>query len=257
MSTDEHPRVHRRYADVESAYTSGNYTEALNQGLALLQDLQDPASKPLRMRLLLLLGHTWLYGLGDLDSAAVAYGQVAEDNEEEALQEIALDGLSRTTPTWTAQDNTQANVAITPETIAGATEPAGRHQAPATRQVTGSEQPGPASPWTTSEPRAQRSEPRRSVSTADNDPAAPWLPAATITDGAGRTATSQAAMREAIPEGTATTDTPVETAESEPRIATRTIQELTEETVVIPSTLSFSPEEEQELAKGLLLVVLN
>lgn len=225
MSTDESSKVRKRYAAVESAYTSGNYTESLNQGLALLQDLQDPASKPLRMRLLLLLGHTWLYGLGDLDSAAVAYGQVAEDNEEQALQAIALDGLNRTTPARTAKDETQAAAEAQPKTMARAADPMVVDPAPTTPQAAGSDQPGPASPWTTSEPAAELIDSQRSITALTNQAAAPWLPA--------------------------------ETAAWDPGVTTSTAPEMKQGTVVTPSTLSFSPEEEQELAKGLLLVVLN
>lgn len=307
----------RRYADVESAYTNGDFAEALNLGLGLLQDLQGPDNQPLRMRLLLLLAHTWLYGLGDQDSAAVAYRQVAEESDEQVLADIAAEGLSRSSAGPTKQTDapvrttdattatkTAASVIATPSTPSGLAPDARDHQRRETlttgaTATTGSP-PLITSPIDRPEPKPDPFPPGMSASPANDGAAAPWLNefgarGARTTSGTGDRpmaanlapfqqplSANTSPRSELSPEpsfetspgsepkasghpGTNQATTigeaaaPEQEASAQPPQGRRSADtvEVKAETVVIASTLSFSPEEEQELAKGLLLVVIS
>lgn len=324
MSTVEISLARRRYADVEAAYTSGQYAQALNEGLSLLQDLEDPANKPLKMRLLLLLAHTWLYGLGDQDSAAVAYRQVAEESEEGPLQEIATEGLRRSNaavqpgPTPGEQE-----IAANPEPLnAGRTSSV--RQKPASNPFSAPSNPeqgivSAAAPWLSDlnarndriasnrsdGMRAEALAPFQQPSTqaASIGPLAGRPPgrdqgttrmrrpnvAITQTGGATRTPEATRASETpftaklsvssgspvtvnpkasagswAVPDATtgAGTETRAGQSDAEGQASTaegsqRRGGPTATEPVIVQSTISFSAEEEQELAKGLLLVVLG
>lgn len=87
--------LQKRYAAIELAYSDQNWeqSESLNQ--ALLAELPDTPGDPLRQRLLLLLGHTRLYGKGDTAAAKQYYGSVLQQSEEATLREIAQQGLEQ------------------------------------------------------------------------------------------------------------------------------------------------------------------
>lgn len=285
MSFSPTTKARRRYDAVEAAYTSGSYAEALNLGLSLLQDLEDPASQPLRMRLLLLLAHTWLYGLGDADSAAVAYGQVAEESDEEDLQVIAADGLRRTDDAIASVEITtsEATPDSTPKPIEPTLQPL-----LATDPIPGSNT-NPSldqAPWAT---EAMSASPPVTSLTAET--AAPWLQdldpslnkgpaAANLDQGIDPSPApflqpaaeapepmpiSASAAGLSIAQGTGNTQVTGDprtaarastATEPEPR-SLRPEQIPAQVDVVTPSAFSFSPEEEQELAQGLLLVVIG
>jgi len=293
MSTVESSLARRRYAEVEAAYTSGLYAQALNDGLSLLQDLEDPANQPLRMRLLLLLAHTWLYGLGDQDSAAVAYRQVAEESEEPPLQEIAAEGLNRSTaavqpvPGPTIQDNADSREQDGAPTAGSvsqepASDPFGSATNPEPRVVSS------AAPWLSDLSSRGDQDPAGSGERLQTEALAPFqqppaLAAATASeadppwvqptkgfldsrtpDWVANTISSASPGSTAAPDST-TPPGPVAQASVQTnatqagrREQNRPQDNTTEaETTIVPSTLSFSAEEEQELAKGLLLVVLG
>ena len=88
----------QRYAAIEQAYSRETWATVLSDGQELLQRLQ-PSDNPqltgLQLRLLLLLGHTQLYGYGDKAAAAGYYGSVAEQSGEAALTGIAEQGLKQ------------------------------------------------------------------------------------------------------------------------------------------------------------------
>ena len=318
MSTVESSLARRRYGEVEAAYTSRRYTQALNDGLSLLQDLEDPANQPLRMRLLLLLAHTWLYGLEDQDSAAVAYRQVAEESEEPALQEIAAEGLSRSrpseqpVPTPTLQENADSPDhdalgarSISQEPASHAFGAAAKPEpevlgsaAPWLRDLTPRGDQDPAYPTKRLQPEAlapfQQPQARTAATgskadrpTSDLDLTAnqadpPWQEPAKDPSGSS-TPGWIANTSPSVPSSSTVTGHPMVTPSSltrsnatidsgagpqtrEPAIArqpsspernNRPAAMPEAEPLIMPSTLSFSPEEEQELAKGLLLVVLG
>ncbi len=176
----------QRYAVIEQAYSREKWATVLGDGGALLEELR-PSDNPqlagLKLRLLLLLGHTQLYGYGDKAAAAGYYGSVAEQSSEAALTRIAEQGLKQCAIDESGAPTTAAavagNVAPTPGFLAeGAAGPAAT--APA---VT-----GPATPWLTTaaaavaptptpapaadlQPAAAKEGPTAGTSAA---PAAPW-----------------------------------------------------------------------------------
>ena len=82
-----------RYASVERLYSQGQWPQVLEACAALLDDLPDEPGDPLRIRLILLQGHTELYGFGRIDAAATIYQQVLDSAPEPVLQAIAQQEL--------------------------------------------------------------------------------------------------------------------------------------------------------------------
>jgi len=84
-----------QYAAIELLYSEGKWAEVLQASEALLAALPAVQGHPLRPRLELVIGHTLLYGLADLDGAEQRYRTVLLDTEEPVLREIAEQGLGR------------------------------------------------------------------------------------------------------------------------------------------------------------------
>lgn len=87
-----------RYGAIEQAYRDQVWPTVLQEGRKLLDDLaggSDRISKGLRQRLLLLLGHTHLHGLGDRAAARDFYGTVLTEDAEDSLRLIAQEGLQQ------------------------------------------------------------------------------------------------------------------------------------------------------------------
>jgi hypothetical protein len=84
-----------QYAAIELLYSEGKWGEVLQASEALLAALPAVQGHPLRPRLELVIGHTLLYGLADLDGAEQRYRTVLLDTEEPVLREIAEQGLGR------------------------------------------------------------------------------------------------------------------------------------------------------------------
>jgi hypothetical protein len=87
--------LQKRYAAIELAYSEQNWTQAESLSGELLAELPEMAGDPLRQRLLLLLGHTRLYGMADTKAARGYYSTVLEQSEEPTLREIAEQGLAQ------------------------------------------------------------------------------------------------------------------------------------------------------------------
>lgn len=90
------PDPAQRYASIEQAYCDDRWSEVLQQGEALLNDLgdaDDATTQGLRPRVQLLLAHSYLYGLDDLASAAEHYGGVLVHGTEATLIDSARQGL--------------------------------------------------------------------------------------------------------------------------------------------------------------------
>lgn len=110
-----------RYAAVERLYSQGQWAEVLDASAALLAELHVPAGDPLQTRLLLLQGHTHLYGLGELERASALYQQVLASRCEPMLQAIAQQELARCNP---SQPEAAAKPVATPSVSSPAsTEP--------------------------------------------------------------------------------------------------------------------------------------
>jgi hypothetical protein len=87
-----------RYGAIEQAYRDQVWPTVLQEGRMLLDDLaggSDRISRGLRQRLLLLLGHTHLHGLGDREAARDFYGTVLTDDAEDSLRRIAQEGFQQ------------------------------------------------------------------------------------------------------------------------------------------------------------------
>jgi hypothetical protein len=87
--------LQERYGAIERFYAEQNWPEVEGQSQALLAELPADPAHPLRQRLLLLLGHTRLYGRGDQAAAARYYQEVLASNPEPALRQIAEQGLQQ------------------------------------------------------------------------------------------------------------------------------------------------------------------
>jgi hypothetical protein len=87
--------LQERYAAIERFYAEQNWPEVEGQSQALLAELPADPAHPLRQRLLLLLGHTRLYGRGDQAAASRYYQEVLASNPEPVLRQIAEQGLQQ------------------------------------------------------------------------------------------------------------------------------------------------------------------
>ena len=86
----------RRYSAIEEAYCDDRWSEVLERGQALRDDLAsslDPTLVGLRQRVELLLAHSHLYGLGDRKAARHLYESVLNGQAEATLTESARQGL--------------------------------------------------------------------------------------------------------------------------------------------------------------------
>lgn len=87
--------LQERYAAIERFYAEQNWPEVEGQSQALMAELPADPAHPLRQRLLLLLGHTRLYGRGDQAAATRYYQEVLASNPEPVLRQIAEQGLQQ------------------------------------------------------------------------------------------------------------------------------------------------------------------
>jgi hypothetical protein len=89
--------ISQAYAALERLYSEGRWSDAEAAGKALLA--KDPGvSAHWRERVLLVLGHTQLYGLADPAAAAALYQQVLELGSDPMLRDIAAAGLAQCQP---------------------------------------------------------------------------------------------------------------------------------------------------------------
>lgn len=89
------PEDHARlYTAIEKAYVDDRWADVLQQGKALLLNLEADDLE-LRQRLQLLMAHTHLYGYGDRDAAEDLYRAVLESKTDPSLRQIADQGLQQ------------------------------------------------------------------------------------------------------------------------------------------------------------------
>lgn len=110
MANSPEPHLLERYQAVEQAYGRGDYRAALNDAELLLPELSGNPNTDLRQRLLLLIGHLQLHGLGERELAAHAYSRVLEQGADAVLSALARDGLRQCQPS----DGQAATTAATP-----------------------------------------------------------------------------------------------------------------------------------------------
>jgi hypothetical protein len=94
LSTD--PLEH--YGAIERAYCEERWSAVIHDAQALIADLERAAEaspEGLKERLQLLIGHSFLYGLGDRDSAEDHYQAVLHSGAEVSLRQIAEQGLQQ------------------------------------------------------------------------------------------------------------------------------------------------------------------
>jgi hypothetical protein len=85
--------LEQRYGDIERLYCERQWDTVIRLSEELLLDLTGEPANPLRQRLQLLLGHTYLYGYQDSTTAAGFYSRVRADTEDPMLRDIANQGL--------------------------------------------------------------------------------------------------------------------------------------------------------------------
>ena len=87
--------LQQRYEAIEGFYNERQWDDVASLSEALLVELPDDPSHPLRQRLQLLLGHTYCYGYQDAQTATGFYSRVLAASEETMLREIAEQGLQQ------------------------------------------------------------------------------------------------------------------------------------------------------------------
>ena len=87
--------LQRRYSAIELAYSERRWSEVESLSQSLLAELSPNPADPLQLRLVLLLGHTRLYGMVDPPGASHYYNSVLQHCEEPTLREIAQQGLEQ------------------------------------------------------------------------------------------------------------------------------------------------------------------
>jgi hypothetical protein len=87
--------LQQRYSAIERAYSERRWTEVESLSQALLAELTPNPTDPLQLRLVLLLGHTRLYGMADPPGARLFYDSMLEHCQEPTLREIAQQGLEQ------------------------------------------------------------------------------------------------------------------------------------------------------------------
>jgi hypothetical protein len=88
-------KLQERYSAIERAYSERRWPEVESLSQGLLAELEPNPADPLQLRLVLLLGHTRLYGLTDPSGARHYYASVLEHCEEPTLRDIAQQGLAQ------------------------------------------------------------------------------------------------------------------------------------------------------------------
>ncbi|MEB3208052.1 MAG: hypothetical protein VKK63_03970 [Synechococcus sp.] len=114
--------LQQRYEAIEGFYNGRQWDDVASLSEALLVELPDDPSHPLRQRLQLLLGHTYCYGYQDAQTATGFYSRVLAASEETMLREIAEQGLKQcinladiaVAPAEVIPDQSSAPTAATP-----------------------------------------------------------------------------------------------------------------------------------------------
>lgn len=215
--------LQQRYEAIEQVYSECQWDDVARQSEALLVELPNDPGHPLRQRLQILLGHTYLYGYQDATTASGFYSRVLDATAEPVLRDIAEQGLQQCASLASAPPPAAAET-----TQELAEEPATEPTAIAA---------GQAFPFS-----AETVNPAPGGS--DAQAAMPWMEQLGGSDPAAATAPAPALVVEVIDEPEL-----IEVAQADPAQA--------EELELAEPINNLSPEELAELSKGLLLVVIR
>ena len=94
MTTSPHS-LQQRYEAIERVYSKRQWDDVARLSEELLLELPNEPADPLRQRLQLLLGHTYLYGYEDRATATGFYSRVRAATQEPILRDIADQGLEQ------------------------------------------------------------------------------------------------------------------------------------------------------------------
>ena len=119
--------LQQRYEAIEGFYKGRQWDDVASLSEALLVELPDDPSHPLRQRLQLLLGHTYCYGYQDAQTATGFYSRVLAASEETMLREIAEQGLK--------QCINLADIAVAPAEVIPDQSPAAKAATPWMEQL--------------------------------------------------------------------------------------------------------------------------
>jgi len=126
--------LQQRYEAIERVYSERRWDDVARRSEELLLELPNDPGHPLRQRLQLLLGHTYLYGYQDAATASGFYSRVQAATKEPVLLDIAALGLeqcaSQTAAVNPARTGTSARPAMPWLQQLGGSDPAAA--APAT-----------------------------------------------------------------------------------------------------------------------------
>ena len=139
--------LQERYQAIERIYSERQWDDVARLSEALLLDLPDSDDHPLRQRLQLLLGHTYLYGYRDATTATGFYNRVRAATSERVLREIADQGLAQCASQVTEQTPTPTSSPSGGESLqpsAGQAFPFSAQPIPDGARATGAM---PAMPW--------------------------------------------------------------------------------------------------------------
>lgn len=87
--------LQQRYEAIERVYSERQWDDVARLSEELLLELPNEPADPLRQRLQLLLGHTYLYGYEDRATATGFYSRVRAATQEPVLRDIADQGLEQ------------------------------------------------------------------------------------------------------------------------------------------------------------------
>jgi len=87
--------LQQRYEAIERVYSEQRWDDVARRSEELLLELPNDPGHPLRQRLQLLLGHTYLYGYHDAATASGFYSRVHAATKEPVLLDIAALGLEQ------------------------------------------------------------------------------------------------------------------------------------------------------------------
>lgn len=119
--------LQQRYEAIEGFYNGRQWDDVASLSEALLVELPDDPSHPMRQRLQLLLGHTYCYGYQDAQTATGFYSRVLAASEETMLREIAEQGLK--------QCINLADIAVAPAEVTPDQSPAAKAATPWMEQL--------------------------------------------------------------------------------------------------------------------------
>mgnify|MGYP001557534493 CR=1 FL=1 len=154
----------QRYLSAEQAYGEGNYPQAKDLSITLLEELNtaeaeghsDEALMAWRAVLSLLLGHIEFHGFQDPTAAEAHYQRVLSCQPPETLRELAEQGIGRCLPAATASVSKEQSHALIQDPFLSA-DAATSHLQPSAIGVMA------ATPWldssSTGQSRSTRSEP--------------------------------------------------------------------------------------------------